>query len=127
MSGIKRTILFFVFICVTIGYRYLGAMDGHSQQKRNVSIDIFSRLPDEVAVHVLSYLDPSGLKNAQQVCRNWCRLIKDPLFDWCNRYLKHARNNMHKAVILATKESDICSVAQLLARGARADYVDELG
>eukprot|EP00128_Syssomonas_multiformis_P005723 Colp12_sorted_trinity150504_noHs@20677 len=39
--------------------------------------DIISFLPEELAIHVLSYLDPRSLGRAAQVCKAWNRVLGD--------------------------------------------------
>lgn len=58
-------------------------------QAPNLQIDFISELPEELAVHVLSflYLDAPSLKSASAVSRKWHRIIQDNQL-WKNLCLK---------------------------------------
>jgi ankyrin repeat protein len=110
----KRVQLFFLcLLCISTPHILAMHNDRQSAQ---------STLPEELKMHILSFLGPRDLCQSARVCKEWNRLTHDQYFNWCHVYLKNSKNNLHKAFICAVKDNNIIAQCYLLTHGADINY-----
>jgi hypothetical protein len=123
MKNSKLIICLLGLLLLTALGPYLFAMD---IGKRTGSQSLLSEFPDELMLHIFSFLGPRDLCRIGLVCLKWNRLAQDSCFEWY-RYLRKARNNKNEAFLYAATENNIQAVKWLLDSGADVNSVDDNG